>query len=105
MRKSWIAALALAAPLTAQPAPLPAPTSQPCREQALGRALDFWIGDWSVTNVDGSKAGENRIERADGKVEILGAIGQSEMGAGDVFVISTPGGGGYGRGPGGTSSS
>jgi 5-oxoprolinase (ATP-hydrolysing) len=47
--------------------------------------------------------GENRIERADGTVEILGAIGQSEMGAGDVFVISTPGGGGYGRGSGGTS--
>ena len=49
--------------------------------------------------------GENRIERANGQVEILGAIGQSEMGAQDVFVISTPGGGGYGRGSGGTSSS
>jgi 5-oxoprolinase (ATP-hydrolysing) len=40
--------------------------------------------------------GENRIERADGGVEIIGAIGQAEMGAGDMFVISTPGGGGYG---------
>jgi 5-oxoprolinase (ATP-hydrolysing) len=49
--------------------------------------------------------GENRIERADGTVEILGAIGQSEMKAGDVFVISTPGGGGYGRGSGGTARS
>ena len=71
MRKSWIAALALAAPLTAQPAPLPAPTSQPCREQALGRALDFWIGDWNVTNVDGSKAGENRIERILGGCAVI----------------------------------
>ena len=40
--------------------------------------------------------GENRIERANGGVEIIGAIGQSEMAPGDVFVISTPGGGGYG---------
>jgi 5-oxoprolinase (ATP-hydrolysing) len=40
--------------------------------------------------------GENRIERADGTVEVLGAIGQAEMRAGDVFVITTPGGGGYG---------
>jgi 5-oxoprolinase (ATP-hydrolysing) len=41
--------------------------------------------------------GENRIERADGTVEILGAIGQAEMRPGDVFVIATPGGGGYGE--------
>lgn len=40
--------------------------------------------------------GENHIERADGRVERLGAIGQAEMGPDDVFVISTPGGGGYG---------
>jgi 5-oxoprolinase (ATP-hydrolysing) len=40
--------------------------------------------------------GENRIERAGGTVEVLGAIGQAEMMPGDVFVIATPGGGGYG---------
>jgi 5-oxoprolinase (ATP-hydrolysing) len=40
--------------------------------------------------------GENRVERADGRVDMLEAIGQTEMNAGDVFVISTPGGGGYG---------
>jgi len=40
--------------------------------------------------------GENRIERAAGTVEVLGAIGQAEMLPGDVFVIATPGGGGYG---------
>ena len=62
-------------------------------------------GAFGMAGGEDGAPGENRIERADGKVEILGAIGQSEMGAGDVFVISTPGGGGYGRGPGGTSSS
>jgi 5-oxoprolinase (ATP-hydrolysing) len=64
-------------------------------------------GAFGMAGGEDGTTGENRIERADGKVEILGAIGQSEMGAGDVFVISTPGGGGYGRGSGsrGTSCS
>jgi 5-oxoprolinase (ATP-hydrolysing) len=62
-------------------------------------------GAFGMAGGEAGAPGENRIERADGKVEILGAIGQSEMGAGDVFVISTPGGGGYGRGSGGTSTS
>ena len=41
--------------------------------------------------------GINRVERADGSVEELGHIGKVEMGVGDVFVIETPGGGGYGE--------
>jgi 5-oxoprolinase (ATP-hydrolysing) len=41
--------------------------------------------------------GENRVERANGTVEPLPHIGQTEMGLGDVFVISTPGGGGFGN--------
>jgi 5-oxoprolinase (ATP-hydrolysing) len=44
--------------------------------------------------------GVNRVERADGSVEPLGHIGQVEMAPGDVFVIETPGGGGYGTPPG-----
>ncbi len=40
--------------------------------------------------------GINRIERADGQRVTLGHIGSAEMGVGDVFVIETPGGGGYG---------
>jgi 5-oxoprolinase (ATP-hydrolysing) len=40
--------------------------------------------------------GINRVERADGTVEALGHIGQVEMRRGDVFVIETPGGGGWG---------
>lgn len=42
--------------------------------------------------------GINRVERADGRVEVLGHIGSVAMGAGDVFVVETPGGGGYGAG-------
>ena len=40
--------------------------------------------------------GINRVERADGSVVALDHIASIEMNAGDVFVIETPGGGGYG---------
>jgi len=40
--------------------------------------------------------GRNLVLRADGRVEELGHIGKVDMAAGDVFVIETPGGGGYG---------
>ncbi len=40
--------------------------------------------------------GLNRVERSDGRVEALGHIGQVEMAPGDVFVVETPGGGGWG---------
>ncbi len=41
--------------------------------------------------------GINRVERADGRIETLAHIGSTEMLPGDVFVIETPGGGGYGE--------
>jgi 5-oxoprolinase (ATP-hydrolysing) len=50
--------------------------------------------------MDGGGAGapgQNHIERNGGREEMLGATGQAEMAAGDVFVISTPGGGAYGK--------
>jgi 5-oxoprolinase (ATP-hydrolysing) len=42
------------------------------------------------------EAGRNAVIRADGGVEALQGNDQREMGAGDVFIIETPGGGGYG---------
>jgi 5-oxoprolinase (ATP-hydrolysing) len=42
------------------------------------------------------QVGLNRVIRADGRVEVLAHIGQAEMQAGDVFEITTPGGGGFG---------
>jgi len=41
--------------------------------------------------------GRNHVERSDGRVEELGPFDQTEMAAGDVFVIETPGGGGFGE--------
>jgi 5-oxoprolinase (ATP-hydrolysing) len=40
--------------------------------------------------------GRNTVERADGQVDVLSATASVEMRPGDVFVIETPGGGGYG---------
>jgi 5-oxoprolinase (ATP-hydrolysing) len=40
--------------------------------------------------------GRNWVERTDGTREEFGATAQVEMGPGDVFVIETPGGGGFG---------
>ena len=40
--------------------------------------------------------GRNWVERVDGRREEFGATCAVEMGAGDVFVIETPGGGGFG---------
>ena len=39
--------------------------------------------------------GVNRVERAAGRIELLGHIASTEMHAGDVFVVETPGGGGF----------
>lgn len=44
-----------------------------------------------------AERGRNSVERADGRVEQVGHIGKIDMAAGDVFVIETPGGGGYGK--------
>ncbi|WP_328869940.1 hydantoinase B/oxoprolinase family protein [Streptomyces sp. NBC_00287] len=40
--------------------------------------------------------GANRVERADGTVIALGGSDAADVGPGDVLVIETPGGGGYG---------
>jgi hypothetical protein len=61
---SWLLVLVLSFVSSAHADRLPPPVSKPCRDQAQGRALDFWIGDWKVVNVtDGTPAGENRIAR------------------------------------------
>ena len=42
--------------------------------------------------------GRQWVERADGTVTVMGGRDRAELGVGDVFVIETPGGGGYGVG-------
>jgi len=41
--------------------------------------------------------GRNWVQRADGSVEELAATGSTAMNPGDVFIIESPGGGGFGK--------
>jgi 5-oxoprolinase (ATP-hydrolysing) len=41
--------------------------------------------------------GRNWVERVDGRIEEFDATFAVEMQSGDVFVIATPGGGGFGK--------
>jgi 5-oxoprolinase (ATP-hydrolysing) len=41
--------------------------------------------------------GRNAVQRADGRVEELGACASVAMRPDDLFIIETPGGGGYGK--------
>jgi 5-oxoprolinase (ATP-hydrolysing) len=50
--------------------------------------------------VDGGKpgaCGRNSVIRVDGVVEVLAGNDERELAAGDVFVMETPGGGGFGK--------
>ena len=55
------------------------------------------VAPFGVAGGEVGACGRNGVERSDGQREEYGATFQVEMGAGDVFVIETPGGGGYGR--------
>jgi 5-oxoprolinase (ATP-hydrolysing) len=54
------------------------------------------VGAFGMAGGAPGAVGENIVERADGRIEMLAHIGQVEVQAGDVMVICTPGGGGYG---------
>ena len=55
------------------------------------------LGAFGAAGGLAGQPGFNRIERTDGRVEHLAHIGSAELGPGDVFVIETPGGGGWGE--------
>ncbi|MCW4354957.1 hydantoinase B/oxoprolinase family protein [Hoyosella sp. YIM 151337] len=54
------------------------------------------VAPYGMAGGEAGALGENSVERADGTVEQLPGAGSTELSAGDVLVIKTPGGGGYG---------
>ncbi len=54
-------------------------------------------GAFGMAGGSAGEVGRNSVERADGTIERLDHIGSAQMRPGDVFVIETPGGGGFGR--------
>lgn len=53
------------------------------------------ISPFGAFGGENGKVGANYVERIDGTVEQLDSSASADMQAGDVFVIKTPGGGGY----------
>ena len=55
------------------------------------------VPPYGMAGGEAGETGRNWVERADGTVTELGASDETACGAGDVFAISTPSGGGYGK--------
>jgi 5-oxoprolinase (ATP-hydrolysing) len=55
------------------------------------------VPPFGVAGGEPGKIGHNYVERADGSITELTGTDMAEMKPGDVFVIETPGGGGYGK--------
>ncbi len=54
------------------------------------------IAPYGVDGAEPGAVGRNTVLRANGEAEAMGSTDRTEMNAGDVFVIETPGGGGFG---------
>ncbi len=54
-------------------------------------------GAFGMAGGEAGAPGRNLVVRSDGAVEELAHVARTEMHAGDLFVIETPGGGGYGN--------
>jgi len=55
------------------------------------------VPPYGMAGGEPGRIGRNAVERTDGTTEELAGGAQVEMSTGDVFVIETPGGGGYGK--------
>lgn len=55
------------------------------------------VAPFGMAGGEDGEVGSNYVEKTDGSRVELGATGSVEMQAGDVFVIHTPGGGGFGE--------
>jgi 5-oxoprolinase (ATP-hydrolysing) len=54
------------------------------------------VAPFGLEGGESALPGRNRVVRADGAVENLGAAASIAMNQGDVFAIESPGGGGFG---------
>lgn len=55
------------------------------------------VAPFGLNGGEPGSIGRNLIERSDGTIQLLGSKAEVQMQPGDVFVIETPGGGGYGN--------
>jgi 5-oxoprolinase (ATP-hydrolysing) len=57
------------------------------------------VAPFGLAGGEAGLVGHNYVMRANGETEHLGATASVEMACGDLFVIETPGGGGFGKPP------
>ncbi|MBF2760457.1 MAG: hydantoinase B/oxoprolinase family protein [Ectothiorhodospiraceae bacterium AqS1] len=57
------------------------------------------IPPYGMTGGEVGRCGRNRIERKDGRLQTLPGLASAKMEPGDVFILETPSGGGYGAPP------
>ena len=55
------------------------------------------VPPYGLSGGESGEAGRNSVVRTDGSVEVLLGADRTEMNEGDIFVIETPGGGGWGK--------
>ncbi len=55
------------------------------------------VAPFGLDGGEPGKTGRNAVERKDGRVEELSGTARATMAPGDILVIETPGGGGYGK--------
>ncbi|MEJ2115649.1 MAG: hydantoinase B/oxoprolinase family protein, partial [Gammaproteobacteria bacterium] len=54
------------------------------------------VPPYGLAGGESAQVGNNRVEHTDGSITQLSGVDQIQLSPGDVFVIETPGGGGYG---------
>ena len=54
------------------------------------------VAPYGLAGGESGALGRNSVERTDGRTEVLLGADRTEMNEGDIFVIETPGGGGWG---------
>ena len=52
---------------------------------------------FGIKGGDSAKPGETKIKKASGEIKILSSVDLEEVDKGDIIIVSTPGGGGYGN--------
>ena len=55
------------------------------------------VAPFGLAGGEPGAVGRNRLRRADGGIADLGGTASADVGPGDVMIIETPGGGGFGE--------
>ena len=76
-----------------------APVAVPARYGGSDSGQPPDCAAYGMDGGDPGAPGRNWVERTDGTIDEFGATDIRQMAVGDVFVIETPGGGGFGKKP------